>query len=89
MKLRFFPTGFSSEVTFKMRILALADINDFNWKHGAGQADLVVSSGDVADQVILEAAEAYSCKTIFAAPSAGWRSDELSFLSIFSRSFHT
>ena len=38
----------------------------FHWKHGAGQADLVVSCGDVADQVILEAAEAYSCKTIFA-----------------------
>lgn len=48
-----------------MKILALADINDLHWKHGAGQADLVVSCGDVADQVILEAADAHSCKAIF------------------------
>ena len=49
-----------------MRILVLSDIQDFHWKHGAGQADLILSCGDVSDQVILEAAEAYGCSTVFA-----------------------
>ncbi len=48
-----------------MKILALADIDDLRWRHGTGQADLVVSCGDVADEVILEAAEAHSCEAIF------------------------
>lgn len=50
----------------QMRILALSDIQDFHWKHGAGQADIILSCGDVFDQVIFEAAEAYGCSTIFA-----------------------
>jgi predicted phosphodiesterase len=49
-----------------MRLLVLADIDDFHWRHGTGQADLLLSCGDVADRVILEAAEAHPCKAIFA-----------------------
>ncbi len=49
-----------------MRILVLADIEEFRWRWGTGQADVVVSCGDVEDCIILEAAEAYGCPTIFA-----------------------
>jgi len=49
-----------------MRILAISDIDDYHWKCGRGQADLVLSCGDVSDQVICEAAEAYSVEKIFA-----------------------
>ena len=49
-----------------MRLLAIADIDDFHWKHGSGQADVLLSCGDVSDQVIFEAAEEYGCQTIFA-----------------------
>ncbi|MFC1461392.1 hypothetical protein ACFLQR_02600 [Verrucomicrobiota bacterium] len=49
-----------------MRILVIADIDDFLWKRGSGQADVLLSCGDVSDQLILEAAEAYGCQTIFA-----------------------
>ena len=49
-----------------MKILAISDIDDYHWKHGEGQADLVISCGDVSDQVILEATQAYSCTKIFA-----------------------
>jgi Icc-related predicted phosphoesterase len=49
-----------------MRILAISDIDDYHWKYGGGQADLVVSCGDVSEQVIREAAEAYSAQKIFA-----------------------
>ena len=49
-----------------MKILAIADIDDFHWTHGSGQADLLLSCGDVSDQVILEAAEAFGCQVIFA-----------------------
>lgn len=49
-----------------MKILALSDIDDFHWKYGIGQADVVLSCGDVSDQVILEAAQAYVCPKIFA-----------------------
>ena len=49
-----------------MKLLIIADIDDFHWKHGEGQADVVLSCGDVADQVILEAARAHACATIFA-----------------------
>jgi len=49
-----------------MKLLILADIDDFQWKHGLGQADVVLSCGDVADEVILEAAQAYKCTIIFA-----------------------
>ena len=49
-----------------MRILALSDIEDFRWKHGKGEADMLLSCGDVPDQVIIEAAEAYGCSAVFA-----------------------
>jgi Icc-related predicted phosphoesterase len=49
-----------------MKILAIADIDDFKWKYGNGKAEILMSCGDVSDQVILEAAEAYDCQTVFA-----------------------
>lgn len=49
-----------------MKILAIADIDDLRWKGGSGQADLLISCGDVSDPVILQAAEAYHCSHIFA-----------------------
>ncbi|MDX9863160.1 MAG: metallophosphoesterase [Rhodospirillales bacterium] len=49
-----------------MKILAIADIDDFHWNHGSGQADVLLSCGDVSDQVVLEAAEAYHCQAVFA-----------------------
>jgi Icc-related predicted phosphoesterase len=49
-----------------MKLLVLADIYDLHWKHGEGQADVLLSCGDVSDQVILEAARAYGCALIFA-----------------------
>ncbi len=49
-----------------MKILVIADIDDLRWKGGDGQADLLISCGDVSDPVILGAAEAYQCSRIFA-----------------------
>ena len=49
-----------------MKVLVLADIDDLRWKGGAGAADAVLSCGDVADSVILGAAEAWGCAHIFA-----------------------
>ena len=49
-----------------MKILVISDIDDFYWEHGSGRADVLVSCGDVSDQVILEAAESYGCETILA-----------------------
>ena len=49
-----------------MRILAIADIDDLRWTGSSGQADLLISCGDVSDPVILDAAEAYQCSMIFA-----------------------
>ena len=49
-----------------MKLLLISDIDDLRWKHGNGQADLILSCGDVADQVILEACKAYNCQKIFA-----------------------
>jgi Icc-related predicted phosphoesterase len=49
-----------------MRILAIADIDDFYWKFGRGKADVLMSCGDVSDGVILEAAEAFDCRAVFA-----------------------
>lgn len=49
-----------------MRLLLLADIDEFHWKHDLGQADIILSCGDIDDQVILEAAESYGCSSIFA-----------------------
>ena len=49
-----------------MRILIISDMNDFHWEHGTGRADVLVSCGDVSDQVILEDAGSYECETILA-----------------------
>ena len=49
-----------------MKILAIADIDDIHWRGGAGQADVLVSCGDVCDQLIIQAAAAYGCQRIFA-----------------------
>lgn len=49
-----------------MRFLVLADIDDFHWSQETGQADVLLSCGDVADGFILEAAAAYNCDQIFA-----------------------
>ena len=49
-----------------MKILAIADIDALSWKGGSGQADLLISCGDVSDPVILAAAEAYQCSQIYA-----------------------
>jgi Icc-related predicted phosphoesterase len=49
-----------------MKILILADVNDIYWKGGSGQAEVLLSCGDVADQVILEAAASFNCSRIFA-----------------------
>ena len=47
-----------------MRILVISDISDLHWYLGEGKADLLISCGDVPDQVILEAAQAYRCNKI-------------------------
>ena len=49
-----------------MRLLIISDIEDLNWKHGTGEADILLSCGDVFDHVIMEAAEAFKCHAIFA-----------------------
>lgn len=49
-----------------MRVLVLADLDDLRWKHGTGQADLIVSLGDIADCLILDAAKAYGAPPVFA-----------------------
>lgn len=33
-----------------MTLRLIADIDDFNWSHGSGQADVLVACGDVCDQ---------------------------------------
>lgn len=47
-------------------MLALADVDDFTWTHGPGEADVVISCGDVCDELILEAAKAYGCAKMLA-----------------------
>jgi Icc-related predicted phosphoesterase len=49
-----------------MKILALADIDDLHWHGPAGKADLLLALGDMADAVILQAAEAWDCRQVFA-----------------------
>ena len=49
-----------------MNLLILADMDEFHWPHGKGQADILLSCGDVADPLILEAAQAYGCRRILA-----------------------
>jgi Icc-related predicted phosphoesterase len=49
-----------------MKLLILADIDDLHWQHGKGKADVILSCGDIHDQVILEAAQAYGRPPVFA-----------------------
>jgi Icc-related predicted phosphoesterase len=49
-----------------MIALVLADIDDIHWHGQTGTVDLVISCGDVDDNLLKEAAEAYSCKAILA-----------------------
>ena len=49
-----------------MKLLVLADIDDLSWRGGRGRADALVALGDMADAVILQAAEAWNCPQAFA-----------------------
>jgi len=49
-----------------MKLLAIADIDDLHWQGGQGSADALLSLGDMADAVILQAAEAWQCPVILA-----------------------
>lgn len=49
-----------------MKLLVISDIDELHWRNGSGQMDLILSLGDIADQVILEAAKAYNCPNVFA-----------------------
>jgi Icc-related predicted phosphoesterase len=49
-----------------IHLLVIADIEDLRWKHSTGKADILLSCGDVSDHVILEAADAFKCRAIFA-----------------------
>ncbi len=49
-----------------MKLLVLADIDDFHWHGGSGCADVLLALGDIADSVILQAAGAWNCPQVFA-----------------------
>lgn len=49
-----------------MKLLALADMDEFEWPHGPGKADLLIACGDLSDSLILGAARAYGCRRILA-----------------------
>jgi Icc-related predicted phosphoesterase len=49
-----------------MKLLVLADMEDARWQGGRGRADVLLSLGDTADPVILEAAMAWQCPAVFA-----------------------
>lgn len=49
-----------------MKLLVLSDYDSFRYSLGKELADVLISCGDIADQVILEAAEAVQCSRIFA-----------------------
>ena len=49
-----------------MKVLILADIDDVHWNGGDGTADMLLSCGDIYDQVVLDAADAFSCSNILA-----------------------
>lgn len=49
-----------------MNILVLADIDDFNYEFGDKNANIIVSCGDLYDQVIMEAADQNNCNSVFA-----------------------
>jgi len=49
-----------------MKLLVIADIDDLNWPGGKGRADALLSLGDIADTVILQAADAWQCPAVLA-----------------------
>ena len=49
-----------------MKMLVLADIDDLDWRGERGRADVLLSLGDIADAVILQAAEAWQCPIVLA-----------------------
>ena len=49
-----------------MKLLVLADMDDFSWPGGSGRADALLSLGDIADTLILQAAEAWQCPAVLA-----------------------
>ena len=49
-----------------MKLLLISDIDELHWRNGSGLADLILSCGDNADQLILEASKAYNCPNVFA-----------------------
>jgi Icc-related predicted phosphoesterase len=49
-----------------LKLLVLADIDDLRWRGGEGSADVLLSLGDIADAVILQAAAAWQCPAVFA-----------------------
>ncbi len=49
-----------------MKLLVLADIDDLNWCGGKGRADALLALGDMADAVILQAAESWQCPAVLA-----------------------
>ena len=49
-----------------MTALILADIDDIHWHGDTGKADMLISCGDVDDNLIAEAVQAYGCQTILA-----------------------
>ena len=44
----------------------MSDIDEFHWRQEKGDADVLLSCGDVSDQAIIEAAQVYGCSIIFA-----------------------
>jgi Icc-related predicted phosphoesterase len=49
-----------------VKLLVLADIDDLRWQGGRGRADALLALGDMADDVILQAAEAWRTPAVFA-----------------------
>jgi Icc-related predicted phosphoesterase len=49
-----------------MKLLVLADIDDLRWRGGSGRADALLALGDIADMVILQAAESWQCPAVLA-----------------------
>jgi Icc-related predicted phosphoesterase len=49
-----------------MKLLVIADNNDFVWSGAACDVDAIVSCGDAVDQLVLSAAKAVRCHAVFA-----------------------
>lgn len=49
-----------------MKLLIISDIEVLHWNLDTGQADILISCGDVPNQVILESAIIFHCQKIFA-----------------------